>query len=143
MPSLSLAPLPPVFLFSKHFKSRLNHYLFARMMLDAIQAQSSELCCRETLKLRTLSFKTLREKKKKKSNPSTAILRHYELSAISSCLVNKPSKTVACSAFVLFYAKERRHLHTCVMCARDETTGSRAKKTLSQPVPTAAVTAQS
>lgn len=34
-------------------------------------------------------------------------------------------------------------MHTCVICAGDETTGSRAKKTLSQPVPTAAVAAQS
>lgn len=76
----------------------------------------------------------------KKSNPSTAISRHCELSA---CLVDKCSKTVACFASVLFYAKESRHTHTCVMCVRDETTGSRAKKTLSQPVPTAAVTAQS
>lgn len=68
-------------------------------------------------------------KKKISSSRSAAILKHHELSAIASHLVNKPSKTVVCFAFVLFHAKEGRHMHTCVIWARDETTGSRAKKT--------------
>jgi len=41
-----------------------------------IQAQSSEICCRETLNLKTVSFKSSRgkkkEKEKKKSIPAPA-----------------------------------------------------------------------